>query len=360
MEHFAAANQTTVDPRGTLSYTAPGIGTTLMAGGGVYHKIAYPWYFSETAGNPDLEMEKAQHYAIGVGQKWHNWLFKMEGFRQYYSDIVVDDPYKTTPYRLKTIMKVENIRRQKHIDQIKEDLKDPIDKNARLGYSNDGTGSSEGIELIVKYTLPPEKNGIYGWLTYTWSRSLRNNHQHFITDTEKLMTYSADERRILYQYDNTKDYYADFDRTVMANLVMGYKMNREWQFGAKWAYQTATPYTPIIGNEDGYRISNGRVVFNPVYSRLTNSERLKPYHRLDIRIDHFIHYEWGYANIFFEALNVYMRENPNNLAWSTGRPYSATNPSETYDLIGSDLRMPSGNGSVTRIPLFNVGLEMKF
>lgn len=360
VEQFSASNQTTVDPRGTLSYTLEETGTTVMAGGGVYHKVPYPWYFSETSGNPNLKMEKAEHYAVGVEQKWKNWLFKLEGFRQYYSDIVVTDAYVTTPYRLKTIMKVENIRRQQHIDDIIADLENPIEENARLGYSNDGTGSSEGIELMIKYSLPPEKNGIYGWVTYTWSRSLRNNHQHVISDAEANLILSADERRILYQYDNTKDIYADFDRTVMANLVLGYKMNRDWQFGAKWAYQTATPYTPVIGNEDGYRISNGRVIFNPEYSDLTNSERLKPYHRLDIRVDHFIHYEWGYANVFFEALNVYMRKNTDQLSYSTGRPFSETNPTESYDIIGAGLRIPVSDNSVLKAPLFNIGLELKF
>jgi hypothetical protein len=159
-------------------------------------------------------------------------------------------------------------------------------------------------------------------------------------------------------YDNTKDNYADFDRTVVANLVLGWKLNRDWQFGARWNYRTAPPYTPITGDDGGTTFNNGRAIFNAEYSDLTNSVRLKPYHRLDIRIDRFVNYEWGYANMFVEFLNVYMRDNAESKGWSSGRPFSFTNPEENPD-FGS-LQIPSGNGRKVKIPLFNMGIEIKF
>ena len=357
-DYFKLTGHWVTDPRGTLSYTVPGTGTVLMGGGGTYHRIPDPRQYSPSTGNPHLKMEKANHYAMGVEQRYRTWLFKMEGFRQYYDDIVVDDPYITTAARQKKIRNWKDIRNQRHIDEIQKDLKNPWTYNAPLGYSNDGSGMSEGIEVMIKRTLPSDKNGLYGWITYTWSRSVRNNHQHVITDYEKTLVLSADERRILNQQDNAKQTYADFDRTVMASFVLGYKMNREWQFGLRWDYRTATPYTPITGNEKGVRLDSGRVIFNPKYSTLTNSERLPPYHRLDVRVDHFVHYEWGYGNVFVEVLNVYMKENPEDLSWSTSRPFSETNP--TANPSFSSLEFSNGNGTKTKVPLFNIGLEVKF
>jgi hypothetical protein len=304
-------------------------------------------------------MEKATHYGIGIQQEWNSWLFKLEGFRQHYDDIVVADPYITTAYRERQVMDWQDARTEAHVEQIKHDMINRYEYNARIGWSNDGTGLSEGYEVHIKRTLPPGKNGIYGWISYTWSRSIRNDHQHIIEDNEKDdLVLSADERRILNQYDNTKDHYADFDRTVVATLVIGWKMNREWQVGMKWQYRTAPPYTPIIGSEDPIILSNARYQFAPIYSKLKNSQRAPPYHRMDIRIDRFVNYEWGFGNVFVEVLNVYLKDNPESYSYSQGRPFSRTNPEPVNDF--AMLEFPMGNGSKMKVPLFNVGLEVKF
>ncbi|EMY78602.1 hypothetical protein LEP1GSC060_3972 [Leptospira weilii serovar Ranarum str. ICFT] len=46
---------------------------------------------------------------------------------------------------------------------------------------------------------------------------------------------------------------------------------------------------------------------------------------MDIRIDKFLNYEWGYVNTFFEVINVYMRQNVSGESFDVTRPYSATN-----------------------------------
>ncbi|HNJ35302.1 MAG TPA: TonB-dependent receptor, partial [Leptospiraceae bacterium] len=310
VDYFGLTKQRVADPRGTLSYTAPWK-MTISAGGGVYHRLPDAETYSRSSGNPNLKMERAEHYGGGIEQIIESWTLKAEAYRHYFTDIVVADPYITTPVRLN---------------------QDPFNRyttpyifNAPLNFSNDGTGFSEGWELYIKKSKPDNKNGLYGWISYTWSRTLRNNHQHIITDDEKRQIYSADEARIIHEYDNTKDHYADFDRTHIANLVVGWKMSREWQIGARWKYMTSETFTPIIADDKGRQIQNGRYVFNPTYSQNLNSGRLKPYHRLDVRIDHFINYSWGFGNIFVEMLNVYLRDNPVNMSWNQARPISRTN-----------------------------------
>ncbi|MEQ9367167.1 MAG: TonB-dependent receptor, partial [Leptospirales bacterium] len=347
VEHFQATNQSVVDPRGTLSYELPakvfGGQATLLSGAGVFHRLPDRNQISPSSGNPDLKFERAEHYAGGIQYERDAWLFKIEAFRHYYSDLVVNDGYITAPWR-------EN---QDPFNRYTQ----PIIFNAPLAFSNDGTGFSEGYEIYLKKSKPPRSKGWFGWLSYTWSRSIRNDHQHIITDEEKRLLRAADETRIALQYDNTKDVYADFDRTHILNLVFGYKINPEWQLGARWRYQTASPYTPITGDDGGQQFNRGRRIFDPKFSGLKNSERLRPFHRLDIRIDRFFNYEWGYGNFYFEMLNVYLRRNEESVQWDSKRPFSNTNPETVYDFLL--LEQKSGDKKYT-LPFFNIGIEMKF
>ncbi len=347
VEYFQATNQTVVDPRGTLSYTIPakifGGELTLLGGAGVFSRLPDRNQISPSSGNPDLKFERAEHYAGGIQYALKEWLLKVEAFRHYYTDLVVDDSYITTPWR-------EN---QDPFDRYTQ----PILFNDPLRFSNDGTGFSEGYEIYLKKSKPARRNGWFGWLSYTWSRSLRNDHQHIITDQEKRILRSADETRIAVQYDNTKDIYADFDRTHILNLIFGYKINPEWQIGARWRYQTAAPYTPIVGDDGGQQFNRGRRIFDPKFSDLKNSQRLKPFHRLDIRIDRFFNYEWGYGNFYFEMLNVYLRRNEESIDYDSARPFSATNPETAYDFLLLEQKV--GDKKYT-LPFFNIGIEMKF
>lgn len=342
-DYFGLTKQRVVDPRGTLSYTFPWKTTTLLSGAGVYHRVPDAGTYSATSGNPDLYLERAEHYGGGIEQTIDTWTLKGEVYRHYFTDIVVSDPYITTSFK----------RNPDPFGRYTQ----PILYNAPRFYSNDGTGFSEGYEIYIKKNKPEGKNGFYGWISYTWSRTMRNNHQHIIYDDERRQIYSADEARIIHQYDNTKDHYAEFDRTHIVNIVLGWKLSREWQFGARWKYMTSQPYTPIVGDDGGRQVQNNRYVFNPVYSPLTNSGRLKPYHRLDIRVDRFQNYPWGYGNVFVEVLNVYLRDNPVNLDWNVARPVSRTNPSIQNDFGTLE---SSRDGKKTKFPLFNFGIEVQF
>lgn len=346
VDYFGLTKQRVIDPRGTISYKFDSTGTTLLGGAGVYHRVPDPNQYSPSSGNPNLRLERAEHYGGGVEQKiGKRWIVKTEVFRHYFTDIVVADPYITTPVR-------EN-------QDPYERYETPLLLNDRLGYSNDGTGFSEGYEIYIKREIPPDAMGWYGWVSYSWSRSIRNDHQHIITDEEKKLSLSADERRILYQYDNTKDHYAEFDQTVIINIIFGYKINPEWQIGSRWKYATSPPHTPIIGDDGGRTRNGGRPIFDPNFAEdLTNAKRLGPYHRLDIRVDRFFNYTWGFGSFFVEALNVYLRKNPEGISFDRARPYSAANPS-VQDGFGN-LEIPSGKGRSARIPLMNFGVEVKF
>lgn len=340
-DHFGLTGQSVVDPRGSLSYTFP-TKTMLIAGGGIYHRKPDANEYSPTSGNPDLKLERAEHYSGGIQQEWGRYLFKVEGFRHYFRDLVVVDPYARTLVR-------ENQDPYTRYQR-------PYLINDPLGYSNDGTGWSEGVEVYIKRSKAEDEVGWYGWISYTYSRSFRNDHQ---LRPELLgASYTADELFVLSQlYDNTEDLIADFDRTHIVNVIFGYKFNAEWQVGLKWRYSSGEPYTRIIGDDGGRTQNRGRTIYEPVFSRYRNGERLPEYQRLDFRVDRFLNYSWGYGNVFFEMLNVYVRKNQIDVEWDRRRPYSATNPSPTYDFLL--LQQDAGDQRVI-FPFFNVGVEVKF
>lgn len=341
-DHFGLTGQTVRDPRGTVAFRLTDA-TTLTAGAGIYHRVPDPGQYSPTSGNPDLRLEKAIHQAAGIEHRWKSWTFRIEGFRQFYTDIVVEDAGIRTPVK-------------ENPDPIGR-LSQPILFNAPLYYSNKGEGFSDGFEVYIKLDKKPEASGLYGWLSYTWSRSLRNDHQPRADDPAVIWP-NPEERQLFALFDNGRMRYADFDRRHIVNIILGYRVNREWQIGGKWRYTTSKPFTEIIGDDGGKTQNDGRPIFQPVYSNRENELRLKPYHRLDIRIDRFFNYDWGYGNFFFEALNVYLRDNPGGLAWDKRRPYSATNPGISPEF--GNLVIPVGDKEGTRVPLFNIGIEVMF
>ncbi|MBX7058505.1 MAG: TonB-dependent receptor [Leptospirales bacterium] len=340
-DSFGLSGQTVSDPRGTISYRFP-TRTLLIAGGGVYHRAPEPNEYSPTSGNPNLHLERAEHYSGGIQQEWDRYLFKIEGFRHYFRDLVVVDPY------------IRTLARQNQDPYTRYDR--PILFNDPLGFSNDGRGWSEGVELYIKRNKEEDEVGWYGWISYTYSRSFRNDHQ---LRPELLDgNFSADQIYLLSQvYDNAEEHLADFDRTHIVNVIFGYKFSAEWQLGFKWRYSSGEPYTLIIGDDGGLTQNRGRTIYEPVYSRYRNSERLPEYQRLDFRVDRFFNYGWGYGNVFFEMLNVYVRKNVIGKAWDRRRPYSASNPEPTYDFLL--LQQDSGDRRIL-IPFFNIGVEVKF
>ena len=112
-----------------------------------------------------------------------------------------------------------------------------------------GKGKAYGIELFLK----KRKGSLNGWVGYTLAR----------TD------------RTFPDIKNGETFPARFDRTHDVSLVLNYKLNRKWEFGAVFVYGTGNSYTPIkslflieqdIHTEYGPR----------------NSARIPSYHRLDL------------------------------------------------------------------------------
>ena len=96
-------------------------------------------------------------------------------------------------------------------------------------------GRAYGFELLLRRRA---RSGAYGWMSYTLSHSEREREGEWVA--------------------------FDFDRTHLLNLVAGIPLPRNWEFGARFQYQSGKPATTTHGY---------------------NSARTNGYMRVDIRFD---------------------------------------------------------------------------
>jgi hypothetical protein len=243
-------------------------------------------------------------------------------------------------------------------------LRNPVVNNRALNYSNSGTGWSHGFEIYIKKANKPGSRDWFGWISYTWSQTFRNKNIYstdYLDPGSRQQIVSPQEQRLRSLFPNSREFIYDFDVTHLLSMVYGWRVSQEWQFGGRWFYRTAYPYTPIVGDDGGQfkNPANNQIFWNPTYSNnpysadYTNSRRQIPYHRLDIRIDRFLSYEWGFMNLYLELINIYVRRNKQDENFDTTRPYSRTNP-----LGSSDFYL--FNTGKTISPFINIGLEVRF
>ena len=229
-----------LEPRLRLEYeTAPG--WLLTAGLGKYHQFPGFGQVEEVFGNPDLNHTRSSHAVIGLEHRMDDgWQWKSEIYYKKFSDLVTSHP--------------------------------------DTRYSNDGQGSAQGLEALIKKDLTDRWSG---WLALSASKAERKNN---LTG-------------------ETFDF--DFDQPLIATLVAQYKVNEKWKLGLKWWYHSGSPDTPIIGGEADPDMP-GR--FRPVYGEI-NSDRVADYHRLDLRTDRQFDFKRADVTGYIELINAYNHDN---------------------------------------------------
>jgi TonB family protein len=116
------------------------------------------------------------------------------------------------------------------------------------------TGRAYGLETLIRRQA---KSGLYGWLSYTLSRSER------------------------YKDGAWAPY--DFDRTHLVNLVAGLLLPRNWDVGVRLQYQSGKPATTTYGY---------------------NTARTNGYDRVDIRVDKRAVYRGWLLDFYVDIINA--------------------------------------------------------
>ncbi len=143
-----------------------------------------------------------------------------------------------------------------------------------------GRGRSRGIEFFVQQKLT--KN-FFGVLSYTYFKS------EFTGKDGKYVASAWDTRNLI-------------------STQLGYKFKRGWELGLKWLYQGGAPYTPFdLATSQRNYLTTGVGIED--YARL-NSLRLRPFSRVDFRIDKKWNYKKASIDLFFDFQNALLTANP--------------------------------------------------
>lgn len=163
------------------------------------------------------------------------------------------------------------------------------------------TGKNYGIEFLLK-----KNTGKFeGWITYTFSRSLRKT------------TGTYNEEII----NNGRFFPSSYDKPHDFTVVANYHVNKRLSFSANFTYSTGRPVTLP---EYKYITGDDYVV----YFSDKNKYRIPSYHRLDItmRIDESLRIKKKWKGSWsFSILNVYGRKNAYTVF------YKKEDPSERND-----------------------------
>lgn len=159
-----------------------------------------------------------------------------------------------------------------------------------------------------------------GWVAYTYSIS------------RKIMNS-------IYA-DGEQEYYTNWDRTHAFSVLGNYQINKKWETNWRLALQSGQAYTPILGYYVQKFPESPEEIFRTIPGS-RNSERYKPYSRLDIGAVY--HGKIGKTNIdfFFQIINTFNRSNTFRKIFSLGSPYNGLDDDGDWD---KDLHDSNGNG----------------
>jgi hypothetical protein len=112
---------------------------------------------------------------------------------------------------------------------------------------------------------------------------------------------------VISEFKNKRGVYKPtaWDSRNIINATLGKKFNKNWQIGVKFRYSGGQPYTPFnmdLSSQVNVWDIRGRGIedFNQL-----NSQRLKPFHGLDIRVDKFYYLKKATFDIYIDIQNVY-------------------------------------------------------
>ena len=245
--HYNGANHVTADPRLTVRWDVVD-NLTIKGGTGVFHQAPALQEIDEQYGNPEVQPERSIQSSLGFELRLPgDWEIDITGFYNHLSNI----PYFTSD-----------------VQQTEDDGLD------RVTFDNRGEGRAYGVELIARKKIG---DWIYGWLTYTLSRS------------ERLVDAGHWEE-------------FDFSQTHILNLAWTVLLPYEISIGARFRLTSGNITTRIVGSV----YDADADAYDPV---IQGKDRLPFFHQLDVRIDKTWTFEDWIFVAYLDVQNVYYAEN---------------------------------------------------
>ena len=145
-------------------------------------------------------------------------------------------------------------------------------------------GYAYGIELFVQKTF----GKLTGWVAYTNSIA------------RKIMTSQINAVK--------SEYYTNWDRTHVFNVLGNYSFNKKWELNWKWTWQSGQAFTPILGYYVEKLPGDPSSTFSTIPGS-RNSGRYPVYDRLDFGIVRHGKLFGRDADFFFQIINTYNKKN---------------------------------------------------
>ena len=208
---------------------------------GDYSQLPDLIQLDELVGNPDLENPYARHYNFSIYKQFrHNLSLRVEWYYKNLYNVVTS---------------TENL------DDAEEFTESPP-------YSNDATGISKGMEILLKKEL---SNKWFGWFAASINSAKRTH-----TITNQVIAF-------------------EFEKPLQFDLVLNYRptnKRKRWEHSLAINYQSGSLYTPVteieyVGDCDSIDscIEEEGAYFIPVYGSL-NSYRYPANFRLDLKFEY--------------------------------------------------------------------------
>lgn len=154
----------------------------------------------------------------------------------------------------------------------------------RQTVSDDGQGRAYGLEFQLRRRL---ERGVYGWVSYTLSRSER-----FVPGGAVVAF--------------------PFDQTHILNIAASWNINARWRLGARFQLATGSPRQRVTGSFFDADVDRHRPLYAPRAADGSDTERLPAYHQLDVRADY--RFRWGplQMSAYLDVINAYYAQNTEN------------------------------------------------
>jgi len=244
-----------VDPRFTFRWS-PFSGGTLKAGTGLYHQPPNSRYVAMMSNDDgDLDLERSWSTEVGWEQQFSPAISAdVTYFHREMDDLVVPNP----------------------------------DPDAEARFANTGIGRADGMEVMLRHKpLGP----FFGWVSYTLSRSERNDDP---------------------DGEDAHWYLFDYDQTHILTVLAAYRLPWDMEVSSRFQYVSGNPYTPFTSGI--YDLDLDRYSGDP--STEKNSARMDPYINLDLRVEQRFSIRKARLSIYAELLGLVQGENPDSVQYN--------------------------------------------
>lgn len=256
----AIKNKYTFSPRLSVNYDVSSL-VSMSVSGGIYRQT--PSYIWLAAGNSALDPIRVKQVVLSTEYKFRDdALMKVELYNKDY------DKYPASSIRNYLIL-----------------------ANTGAGYSGtEDNFSSFGFEPL----LSAGKGRTYG-VELSAQKKLSDIPCYGLAS----LTVNKSQFTALDGVTRTGSY----DQTLIFNISGGYMFSPTLEASMKFRYATGSPYTPF--DSKGMQ-----------YATQYNSERLKPLHSLDVRVDKRWFYEKYTLITYIDLQNVYGNKNASSAIWN--------------------------------------------